>query len=61
MIFSELIEQASNGNDSIRNYIGRNFVTKANFKLRPILETLLSNDHNKRIEGQKQITLTMTT
>ena len=55
MIFSELIEQASNGNDSIRNYIGRNF------ELRPILETLLSNDHNKRIEGQKHITLTMTT
>lgn len=57
MSFTSLVEQASNSNSIVCDYLGGNFLTKTNFKLRPVLEVLLNHDNIKRVEGQKQITL----
>lgn len=52
ILFEEAVLQTCNRNDYVAAYIGNNYKTYSNKKIRRILERILENSHVKRVQAK---------
>jgi len=57
LTFEALVREACQRNQEVSSYIGTNYLTKTNIKLRPVLAQLLEHSNVKRT-GHKPVILT---